>query len=306
MSRLYSLLFLILWSFVPIHAQKKGYEPGYIITHEGDTLVGQVKDRSSEPFVELFPRIRFVPEGRRSKQKFGPWEISGYGAGGRDYVSVPFREESAFFKFRYYLDGAEKVFLRVLRRDGPLTYYHREFIYDDNNYLDFYPLIHREGDRELVRVTQGILGLKKERLAAYFKDCELLADAIYSKELRTPEGVYDFYLNNCLENASAARNPNSIIGNWEIDLRPLPDADPYVQKFQVTAVVGNNFQGYFYGSPVRNGRLNRNWDRLYFAFTTSDQTHDYYHSGYLLNGKLYGISHCPGRELLQPWTGIVE
>ena len=122
MLRLFVLHVILLWIHSPVHSQKKGYEPGYIITIQGDTLTGQVKDRSAEPFVELYSRIRFVSEGQRSRKKYEPWEILGYGAGGRDYVSVPFREETAFFKFRYYLEGPEKVFLRVIRRDGPLTY----------------------------------------------------------------------------------------------------------------------------------------------------------------------------------------
>lgn len=306
MLRLIFSLLLLLWGLAPVHSQKKGYEPGYIITLEGDTLTGQVKDRSPEPFVDLYSRIRFVPEGQRGRKKYGPWEILGYGVGGRDYAAVPFREESAFFKFHYFLEGPENVFLRVIRRDGPLTYYHREFIYDDNDFLDFYPLIHREGEREIVRVTQGVLVLKRERLTEYFKDCEILVNAISNNELKEAEEVYRFYLKNCMDKPQAARNPESIMGSWEIDLRPSPDADPYVQEFRVTGVTGNTFQGYFYGSPLQEARLNRNWDRLYFAFTTSDQTHDYYHSGYLLNGKLYGVSYCPGREFVQPWTGVVK
>jgi hypothetical protein len=150
------------------------------------------------------------------------------------------------------------------------------------------------------------LGLKRERLLDYFKDCGLLGDAISTKELKGAEEVYDFYLEHCLENPLPLRNPDSILGSWEIDLRPSPEADPYVQEFQVTGVTGNTFQGYFYGSPLREAKLNRNWDRIYFAFTTSDQNHDYYHSGYLLDGKLYGVSYCPGREFVQPWTGVAK
>jgi hypothetical protein len=191
------LLFCILSN---LHAQKKGFEPGYIITLEGDTLLGQVKDRSSEPYVELYPRIRFRPEGKSSRKKYGPKDILGYGAGGREYVTVPLWEESAFFKFRYYLDpNANKVFLMVVKREGGLSYYRREFIYDDNNYLDFYPLFHREGDREMVRVTQGVLGLKRKRLMEYFSECDELVRALYNKELKEPDDVFNYYLVNCPE-----------------------------------------------------------------------------------------------------------
>ncbi|MCX2718454.1 hypothetical protein [Lentiprolixibacter aurantiacus] len=102
------------------------------------------------------------------------------------------------------------------------------------------------------------------------------------------------------------QNSLSILGNWEIDLRPSPDAQPYLQEFQVREIEGNTFEGLFYGSPIKQSKLNRNWDRLYFAFTTSDQNHNYYHSGYLLEGKLYGLSYCPGREFVQPWTGVAK
>ncbi len=93
-------------------------------------------------------------------------------------------------------------------------------------------------------------------------------------------------------------------GLWEIDLRPTPDAPSYTQVFEVTKISENSFEGTFYGSPLEEARINRNWDRLYFAFTTRDSSHAYYHSGYLENGKLYGVSYCPGREFVQPWTGI--
>ncbi len=197
---LLTLLFaLLIGNPFKMNAQKRGYEPGYIITQEGDTIHGQVKDRSPEPFVELYPRIRFRPAGKSSRQKYSPDEIRGYGAGEREYISISLREDAAFFRFRYYIDpGVEKVFLRVIRRDAPLSYYHREFVYDDNNFLDYYPLIHREGEREMVQVTQGILGLKRQQLTEYFSDCEVLVNALKTKELKDPEAVYNLYLKQCL------------------------------------------------------------------------------------------------------------
>ena len=92
-------------------------------------------------------------------------------------------------------------------------------------------------------------------------------------------------------------------GTWTIDLRPTPDSEGYYQEFKVTQISEGTFEGSFYGSPVENSLINTNWEKLYFAFSTSDQNHSYYHSGYLLDGKLYGISYCPGREFTAPWTG---
>lgn len=96
------------------------------------------------------------------------------------------------------------------------------------------------------------------------------------------------------------------LGNWVLDLRPAPDAEGYFQPFNVTAMEENTFEGTFYGSPIEVGLLNRNWDRLYFAFRTRDQSNEYYHSGYLLNGVVTGTTYCPNRSFTTPWTGKKE
>ena len=92
-------------------------------------------------------------------------------------------------------------------------------------------------------------------------------------------------------------------GEWVIDLRPSPEAEGYYQPFKIISIEENRFTGTFYGSPIENALLNKNWEKIYFAFSTRDQDHAYYHSGYLMDGKLYGISYCPGRNFTAPWTG---
>jgi hypothetical protein len=96
---------------------------------------------------------------------------------------------------------------------------------------------------------------------------------------------------------------DNLIGEWTIDLRPTPDADAYFQSFVVVSIEDNTFKGTFYGSQLENSLMNTNWDKLYFAFTTRDQNNEYYHSGYLLNGKLFGITYCPNRKFTAPWSG---
>lgn len=95
----------------------------------------------------------------------------------------------------------------------------------------------------------------------------------------------------------------SLVGEWLIDLRPTPDAEPYFQVFAVEQVNDNTLTGSFYSSPIADGFVNANWSVLYFAFTTEDGTHSYYHSGKLVEGKLQGTTYCPGRALIAQWTG---
>lgn len=105
-------------------------------------------------------------------------------------------------------------------------------------------------------------------------------------------------------NASNSNDP--LIGNWKIDLRPTPDSEAYFQPFIVKVVNKTSFTGTFYGSEIKNALLNKNWSKTYFAFSTSDQNNEYYHSGYIENDKLYGITYCPNREFTAPWTGVKE
>jgi hypothetical protein len=196
----YSLLILFSCMLSPLSGQSKNYTQGYIITIEGDTIEGWIKDRSGGMFTDLYSRIRFKAENTPFKKKYSPDKILGYGFSDYIYESLPLREESSFFKFRYYVnEGNERVFLRVVLKNEVLTYYHWEYIEEDNNYLDYIPLFYRNGYDEMVRVNQGVLGLKRKHLAAYFHDCPELVHAIENKELKEITDVYYFYLDKCIE-----------------------------------------------------------------------------------------------------------
>lgn len=196
-----SLILLLLTCLSnPLHAQKKGYSEGYIVNWQGDTLEGWVKDRSPEPYTDLYAKIRFRPESGLFRKKYGPDDIFGYGYAGQAFESVPIREDSDFFRFRYYVDeNYQRSFLKVISRNEPLTYYHWEYIDGESFYVDHVPLFHKRYSPEMVRVTQGILGLKRNRLMEYFRDCPELVHKIEQKELNEITEVYSFYLSHCLD-----------------------------------------------------------------------------------------------------------
>ncbi len=197
--RRYILFILFASSIITAHAQKKGYSQGYIINLEGETIEGWVKDRSSGTILELYKRIRFKADNAHIKRKYSPDEILSYGLNGQHFESVPLYEETAFFKFRYYVhEDYDRIFLKVISRNADLTYFHWEYVDSESNYLDYTPLFYRSGSNEMVRVTQGILGLKRNRLMEYFWDCPTLVQAIERKELNEIDEVYNFYLERCV------------------------------------------------------------------------------------------------------------
>ena len=97
-------------------------------------------------------------------------------------------------------------------------------------------------------------------------------------------------------------DPNELIGTWQVDLRPTPDAAPYYQSFTVTAIDGNTFTGTFYQSAIVEGRINTDWGAVYFAFTTDDGSGVYHTAGRLVEGRMEGTTHSLGRDFLAVWT----
>ena len=114
----------------------------------------------------------------------------------------PFWKNHNFFNFRYYLDDSyDRIFLKAITWTDELTYYHWEYVDGESNYLDYTPLFHRPGSSEMVRVTQGILGLKRKKLMEYFRDCPTLVQALEQKQLSQIDQVFTFYTERCVSNS---------------------------------------------------------------------------------------------------------
>lgn len=95
-----------------------------------------------------------------------------------------------------------------------------------------------------------------------------------------------------------------LLGVWEIDLRPSPDAPPYLKTVAFAAYNDQTLSGLFYDTQFSDGKLNLNWDKIYFAFTTADNSGVYYHSGVLENNQLSGVTFSKGRQFVMPWRSI--
>lgn len=152
----------------------------------------------------------------------------------------------------------------------------------------------------------------------YFIDSSLEASAMTGKDLRTmgvqpsvvlpDKGEIRIKLSSQMllgqpDSRANRPDPNQALGTWIIDLRPDPQSEPYLKEFKFTKINGGRFDGEFYGYPFGGGFLNVNWDRIYFAFTTQDQSGTYFHSGYILGDEVFGITLNEQREFVLPWRG---
>jgi len=189
----YFKLLIFIALFLPYFAFAQGdYEPGYIITNSNDTIKGFVKDRKSYPFGKLYEKIRF--KNSSEKRKYSPKQILGYKQGNRVFESLWLEISAALINENYMNEPnvGEKQFLKVDLK-GFLTLYQLEIIDPDSDYIDQIPLFKRNGENYLIRVTQGMFGLKKRNLQTYFKNCPELIEKIEYQELKTPLEIALFY-----------------------------------------------------------------------------------------------------------------
>lgn len=106
------------------------------------------------------------------------------------------------------------------------------------------------------------------------------------------------------ETSSNKLDLDKVKGTWLLDLRPDPNSEPYLRDFIITPTKGKEFEGEFYGTKFTGGYFNTDWENLYFAFTTGDKDNIYYHSGYIIDNKIFGISYSEGRKFTSHWTGV--
>jgi len=97
----------------------------------------------------------------------------------------------------------------------------------------------------------------------------------------------------------------AMLGAWDVDLRPTPDADEYLMRLTLTRNDAGELEATFYnGSVATNIVTNASFDRPHVAFITSDGVGDY-HTEFSLTpgGTIEGRTHAVKREFLSVWRG---
>jgi len=187
-----TLTLFLLFIFQSTYAQR-GYESGYVITNKGDTLHGMISDRKEGSFTQLYKRVKLKGNGFLIK-KFSPNQITAYKKGNYFFESHWLKQRGTLLKEEYLSVKGQgnKVFLQLMA-SGYLSLYHLEYTDQESNLFEFIPLLKREDENNFVRATQGVFGLKKKNLAAYFADCADLVELMNRGELKTAEALVRFY-----------------------------------------------------------------------------------------------------------------
>lgn len=184
------LLFILPYSIVA----QKHFEEGFIVLNNQDTIYGLVKDRQPHPFGRLYKKIKF--KGKKEGSKYGPSQIKAYRKGQHTFESIWINETGHFLTQNYNSvpNSGNRQFLKVIEK-GYLTYYQLEFEDGDSDYIDAIDLFKKRDGDALIRVTQGIFGLRRKSLIRFFSDCPSLVKKIEAKEFKHPIEVSNYYNN---------------------------------------------------------------------------------------------------------------
>lgn len=188
------IFFCLFANTVFVYSQSK-YQQGFIVTNRNDTIYGQLRDRSEEPFGRIFKKVRKKSFWIFDK-KYDPKDLKAYKIDSRIYESIWFDSYTNFLivNYRSVPKMGRKVFMR-LSVDGKVKLYWEEFRDPDSGYELEIPFFKKVNSSEMVRVTQGVFGLKRKRLMLFFEDCPDLVYKIQNRELNSPVEIANYYNN---------------------------------------------------------------------------------------------------------------
>ncbi|PCE66659.1 hypothetical protein [Sediminicola luteus] len=189
-----SVIPFFLFVLLSVTAQD-GYKEGFVVLNNGDTLYGKIMDRKAEPFGGLLTKIRY--QGEAGKKRFASKKIQAYKRGNDLFVRLALKPSGSFFNEAYRIDSSgEFAFVKQLCT-GRAIHYQIEYRDHESGYIDTIDYFRKANQPELVRVTQGVFGLKKKVLSRFFSDCPNLVKDINDKRLNLPNEVIAFYNNQC-------------------------------------------------------------------------------------------------------------
>jgi hypothetical protein len=184
-------LFITAISFSSCFAQK-GFQEGYIITHNSDTTHGMLKDRKEGFSSKIYSKVQ-LKKGLFSK-KYSAANIKGYCISNTCFESIWLDKKGILFNETYISRPGfgKRVFVKNVI-SGHLTLYHLEYVDSDSGTIDYIELLKKSNNDMLIRASQGLLGLKKKAVISYLSDCPELIEKINNNSIKNAREVVNFY-----------------------------------------------------------------------------------------------------------------
>lgn len=191
-------LFLLIFLMTGVAVQGQSQvDLSYVITNRNDTIYGKIIDRKEGSFPHLYKSIR-LKNGSLFTRKFSPKKIVAYSKGDEYFESVYISFNRGIFQQELFsMEGiGKKSFIKLVHK-GKLSLYHLEFMDIESGFVDYVPYFRKGPEPVFVRASQGLLGLRKKALSAYFSDCPELVRLINEGEYKYPYKIAEFYNDHC-------------------------------------------------------------------------------------------------------------
>ncbi|MRI01228.1 hypothetical protein GH721_11865 [Kriegella sp. EG-1] len=170
---------------------QNGFQEGYVVTKTNDTLYGVVRDRKLGAFAKLYKKIKF--KGKKGKSRYAAKDLIAYKNGDITFEIMKTTRTGQFFNQQLQLsDSGDYEFFKVIHK-GNVSYYMLEFEDADSGHIDGNAYFKKENEDILIRINQGVFGLKRKKLARYFSDYPELSQRILNKQLNSPLEIVRFY-----------------------------------------------------------------------------------------------------------------
>ena len=189
---LFALMLPISLTIAQTGKQRYNYAEGSVTLKNGKVIAGDVANVKHGFRDQFLESVRVKPGGKGPAKKYKPHKISGYTMGERQFVSWRVKRNNALFKEMYAIDAGRNYKIFEIQLAGQLSIYLDYFV-DDDLQIHTAPFFLKENDFVMVRATQGMFGLKRQLLSAYFQDCPPLVKLIQEKRINTVEEVARYY-----------------------------------------------------------------------------------------------------------------
>ncbi|WP_047415704.1 hypothetical protein [Cellulophaga sp. Hel_I_12] len=173
----------------------------YIVNIEGDTLFGKVQHLNKKNVnPKYYKKIRWTNQ-QGQRRKFNRKDVLAFSVDHQIFEGFwlkPSSQNGLFGTFTYTIDPKkkERYFLKTLHR-GSLNHYELGWWEQGESLFLTLELFKKKEDMFLIRVDQGVLGLKRKSLIHYFQECPQLVEKIKNKVLKNSSEIVSFYTTKC-------------------------------------------------------------------------------------------------------------
>jgi hypothetical protein len=164
------IFFFLLFIPMFVKSQQTGYNDGFIVKNNNDTIFGSVKNRDAFPY-RLLRYVMFKPTKNSQPEYYDPEELKEFQIGNTKYVSryLKVKKKNYFFEF---ISG------------GRLQHYELEFNNWGANNNTYYTLLQKDGDEEYLSFEMNNpLFPFRRKIVEYLKEapglCKKISSGIY-------------------------------------------------------------------------------------------------------------------------------